>query len=106
MYLLIGTHFFITDIREFASVGAAIPLIAGVTIGPLLLMILHRTGRSRAGLIGIVTLTVIAVVTSWIIAAAVAGSDAEAARIPAFFIGILGGSVTLRLIDERYRMVR
>jgi hypothetical protein len=105
LFLLAGTHAFVVDVRAFASAGAAIPLLAGAAIGPLLLFALRRTDRSSAGLLGIVALAVTAAAASWIAAAAVAGTDAEAARIPAFGIGVLGGSIALRVVDERYRTV-
>ena len=103
LFLLTGTHLFVVDVRAFASIGAAIPLVVGVAIGPLLLLILRRTNRSSVGLLGLVALAAVATAASWAAAAAVAGTDAKAARLPAFGIGVLGGSIALRFADERYR---
>ncbi|WP_394740933.1 hypothetical protein [Natronococcus roseus] len=103
LLLLTGTHFFVVDVRVFASVGAAIPLVAGVATGPLLLVILRRTDRTTVGFAGIVALAAVVAAASWTLAAAVAGTETEAARLPAFGIGLLVGSIALRLADERYR---
>ncbi|MDG5819579.1 hypothetical protein [Natronococcus sp. A-GB7] len=105
LVLLTGTHLFVVDVRAFASIGAAIPLVAGVATGPLLLMILRRTNRPSVGFAGLVALSVVAAAASWAAGAAVAGTEAEAARIPAFGIGLLVGSIALRLADERHRTV-
>jgi murein endopeptidase len=73
--------------------------------GPLLLVILRRTDRPSVGFAGLVALSVVAAAASWAAGAAVVGTEAEAARIPAFGIGLLVGSIALRLADERHRTV-